>query len=123
VLVRCGVELPLGRGPKRTVDCPQAYCIPFEPDPFFLVFLAHFVFFSAVVLMSTKAKRKEEDITGQDCTRCREGKAIVVPCTGKDRYFFGCSTSTEDKPCKGSKEWNFIQVSRSLYIARSKTNR
>ncbi len=61
---------------------------------------------------------RELDIVGQPCDACdNDGVAKVVhfvTSKGKDRFFYGCSASTEAVPCKGSKVWNSIQVPVAL---------
>jgi hypothetical protein len=58
------------------------------------------------------------DITGQPCDACdRGGVAKVVhfvKASGNDRFFFGCSASTQDNKCSGSKAWQSIQVPEEL---------
>ncbi len=58
------------------------------------------------------------DIVGQPCDACdKNGVAKVihfVQQSGKDRYFYGCSASTKDSKCAGSKAWQSIQVPEEL---------
>lgn len=56
---------------------------------------------------------RELDVTGQKCYVCNRGQAKVVHFVtekGYDRFFFGCSNSTEAVPCPGMKAWKSITV-------------
>lgn len=62
---------------------------------------------------------KEIDLTSshngsaQPCDACGIGHAKVVYYKKNkisDRWFFGCSYSTEENPCKGPRTWNSIDV-------------
>jgi hypothetical protein len=53
------------------------------------------------------------DIVGTLCDACGKGEAKVVWFLKESRsirYFYGCSNSTQEQPCKGSKAWQRIQV-------------
>lgn len=64
---------------------------------------------------------EEKDISGELCDACGIGRAIVVACKPpKIRCFFGCSASSYEKPCKGSKAWQRIQVPKALYVEYKK---
>lgn len=64
------------------------------------------------------------DITGQPCYACdNNGTAKVVHYVqdgGKHRFFFGCSASTENVKCPGSKPWQSVQVPEDLKNAMLK---
>ena len=57
-----------------------------------------------------------KDIRGEACEVCKVGKAHVVYFARRKRFFFGCDASTKDKPCKGTKSWQAIDVPESLRI-------
>lgn len=57
--------------------------------------------------------KRARDITGEPCHACGKGVAKVVHCktkNHKDRFFFGCSASTEEKKCPGTRAWQSIEV-------------
>ena len=59
------------------------------------------------------------DITGQPCDACAKGVAKVVHFvkeSGNDRFFFGCSASTQDAKCSGPRAWQSIQVPDNLKV-------
>ena len=40
----------------------------------------------------------------------------MVYIASRRRFFFGCDASTKDKPCKGSKSWQSIDVPQALRV-------
>lgn len=56
------------------------------------------------------------DITGHQCTSCNVGKAHVQYYVKKKHFYFGCSASTKEKPCRGPKEWQRIDVPHELRV-------
>ncbi len=57
-----------------------------------------------------------KDICGDLCDVCKVGRAHVVYIASRHRFFFGCNASTKDKPCKGSKSWQSIDVPQALRV-------
>jgi hypothetical protein len=66
--------------------------------------------------MSGSARRghRTEDIRGQECTACYKGEARIVFYQARTRFFFGCSASTKEAPCRGPKEWQSVDVPEAL---------
>ena len=58
----------------------------------------------------------KKDIRGEACEVCKVGKAHVVYFAARARFFFGCSTSSKEKPCKGTKAWQRVDVPESLRV-------
>ena len=57
-----------------------------------------------------------KDICGDPCDVCKVGRAHVVDIASRQRFFFGCDASTKDKPCKGSKSWQSVDVPQALRV-------
>jgi hypothetical protein len=45
---------------------------------------------------------------------CNKGVARVVFFKARNRFFFGCSASTKEVPCRGPKEWQSVDVPDEL---------
>lgn len=58
--------------------------------------------------------KPKKDISSEICEECHVGKARVVYMKSRDRFFWGCSNSTLENKCKGSKAWQKIEVPESL---------
>ena len=67
-------------------------------------------------------ERKHIDLTvshdggPQPCDLCAKGHARVVYHAKKNRFFFGCSYSTEAEPCSGPVTWYAVQVPEELRV-------
>lgn len=61
------------------------------------------------------------DIVGQPCYVCGKGVAIVVHYikanTKKHRFFYGCSASTVEEKCRGTRAWERLAVPEELRAA------
>lgn len=45
---------------------------------------------------------------------CHKGVARVVFWQAKKRFFFGCSASTKEAPCRGPRDWQSVDVPEEL---------
>ncbi len=45
---------------------------------------------------------------------CNKGVAHVVFFKARNRFFFGCSASTKEAPCRGPKEWQSVDIPAAL---------
>jgi hypothetical protein len=57
---------------------------------------------------------RTKDIRGEDCSSCGKGVARVAFFKARNRFFFGCSASTKEAPCRGSREWQSVDVPEEL---------
>lgn len=65
------------------------------------------------------------DIRGCKCYSCGKGVAKVVHFvkdSGEHRFFFGCSASTKEEPCKGPKPWMKVQVPENVRLEYAALN-
>lgn len=56
----------------------------------------------------------EKDITGEVCAICNVGTAKVIYWEKRNRFFFGCSSSSKTNPCPGTKQWQSVDVPKEL---------
>lgn len=66
-------------------------------------------------MSSTHGQGKvQKDLREDVCEECKIGRAHVVYMPSRNRFFWGCSNSTLERKCKGSKSWQKIEVPDDL---------